>query len=36
MDYQISRDAPIFNDYNEELLECLEAINEFEEMEVEM
>ncbi len=34
MGYQVSREAPIFNDYNEELMECLEAIEEFEEMEV--
>ncbi len=33
MGYEVSREAPIFNDYNEELMECLEAIEEFEEME---
>ena len=34
--YEVARESPITNDYNEELLECLEAIKEYEEMEDEL
>ncbi len=36
MGYQVTRDAPVENDYNEELLNCLEDIKTYEEMEMEI